>query len=316
MSQPKDKSRLWSVRVPPGVLSEEARRIMTASCRDADHLPRVEGAGEVFETADGERIQVMHNGIKVIADAYCGPWTTRLISDLRGVHEPQEEAVFHALMAHVPERATMIEIGAFWTYYSLWFLSAAPESRTAIGLEPDPAHLEVGRRNCALNGLCVDYHMGRIAAADAPPAPFKTEASGVIDVEAVSLAGLMDRTGTAHADIVLCDAQGGEIDMLMGMEDLVDQRRIGVALISTHGKAITGSPLTHQHCLHLVDQLGGTVLVEHDVHESYSGDGLIVANFGPPLAGWIAPRISFNRYSTSLFRNPIWDLARKVHEKK
>lgn len=42
----------------------------------------------------------------------------------------------------------MIEIGGFWAYYSLWFLKDAPERR-AIVIEPDPAHLDIGRQNAA-----------------------------------------------------------------------------------------------------------------------------------------------------------------------
>ena len=34
-----------------------------------------------------------------------------------------------------------------------------------------------------------------------------------------------------------------------------------------------------------------------------------MARFGPVPAGWAAPKLSFNRYSESLFRNPLYDLA-------
>src|SRR6185312_12386817 len=51
------------------------------------------------------------------------------------------------------------------------------------------------------------------------------------------------------------------------------------------------------------------ILAEHDVHESYSGDGLIVAKFGAVPSDWRCPRLTYNRYSESLFRNPLYDLA-------
>jgi hypothetical protein len=72
---------------------------------------------------DETRVQVMHNGIRVLADGYYGEWMTRLIELCSGCHEPQEERVFHEVMARIPAVATMIELGGFWAFYSLWFLS-------------------------------------------------------------------------------------------------------------------------------------------------------------------------------------------------
>jgi hypothetical protein len=46
--------------------------------------------------------------------------------------------------------------------------------------------------------------------------------------------------------------------------------------------------------------------------ESFSGDGLIAAYFGREALQWKEPPISRNRYSTSLFGNPLYDLAEKL----
>lgn len=80
-------------------------------------------------------------------------------------------------------------------------------------------------------------------------------------------------------------------------------------IISTHAESISGDPLTHQRCLAVLREIGATILVEHDVHESFSGDGLIVAKLGPVPSDWSPPSISYNRYSEALFRNPLYDLA-------
>lgn len=45
------------------------------------------------------------------------------------------------------------------------------------------------------------------------------------------------------------------------------------------------------------------------MHESLSGDGLIVARFGTLPCRWRRLTLGFNRYSESLFRNPLYDLA-------
>lgn len=78
---------------------EEKRICMTVSCRDADPIPKVPGAGEIFERK-GQRLQLMHEGTVVKADGYCGPWTTEVICRLQGHHEPQEELLFHNLSGY------------------------------------------------------------------------------------------------------------------------------------------------------------------------------------------------------------------------
>jgi hypothetical protein len=78
---------------------EEKRICMTVRCRDADSIPKVAGAGQVFER-EGQRLQLMHEGTLVKADSYYGPWMTEIISRLQGHHEPQEELLFHHLLGY------------------------------------------------------------------------------------------------------------------------------------------------------------------------------------------------------------------------
>jgi hypothetical protein len=58
------------------------------------------------------------------------------------------------------------------------------------------------------------------------------------------------------------------------------------------------------------------VLAEHDVHESFSGDGQIVAFFGARPIDWKPVTISYNRYSNSFFRNPLYDLSLERADKR
>ncbi len=188
-------------------------------------------------------------------------------------------------------------------------MSEQSDVRRGVALEMDPAHIAVGQRNAALNGLEIEFILGRISDHNAPEADFETESSGMQNMPAADLAGLMDHTGLPRVDLLLCDAQGGEIDMLKGMKPLMDNKRLGIALISTHHHAIAADPLTHQRTLRLVAALGRRVALEHDVAESFSGDGLVVADFGGLLSDWQPPEISRCRAGNSLFRNPLYDLA-------
>jgi hypothetical protein len=106
-----------------------------------------------------------------------------------------------------------------------------------------------------------------------------------------------------------CDAQGVELAVLESCLDLMQAGRLGWLVISTHAHQISGDPLTHQRCLALLRHAGAAIMAEHEVSESFSGDGLIVAKFGGVPAGWVMPGLSYNRASESLFRNPLYDLA-------
>lgn len=292
---------------PPPALDDAARVRGTASCRDADDIPKVADAGSVV-VEGGERLQVMHNGLRVLADGYYGAWMTGLIQELRGHHEPQEERLFHAALGVVAADAVMVEVGAFWAYYTLWFLKDAP-GRRALGIEPDPVNLEVGRGNARLNGLAPELlHGVLVDRADRPVAHMGETSGPLADVPAFDAAALVRRAG-GRVDLMLCDAQGAEVDLLAGLGPVIRDEALGLLFLSTHGHVITGDPLTHQTCLRTVQDLGGTILAEHDVHESFSGDGLIVASFRGVPDGWNAPEPSRNRYSTALFRNPLFDLA-------
>jgi FkbM family methyltransferase len=204
--------------------------------------------------------------------------------------------------------ATMLELGGYWAYYSLWFLKGSP-GRRAIVLEPDPAHRALGERNAALNSLCPEFVAGFAAAAEGGAELFATESSGTIAVPRRSVPGLLDEHSIRFLDLLHCDAQGAELSVLESCLPLIREQRIGWCVVSTHAHQITGDPLTHQRCLALLERAGARVVAEHDVHESFSGDGLIVARVGSLPADWVPPALTYNRYSTSFFRNPAYDLA-------
>jgi FkbM family methyltransferase len=296
-------------------MSTQARTAMTTSCRDADAIPKVAGAGSIVEEPDGLRVQLMHNGLKVVADGYCGKWMTELIELCQGHHEPQEERVFHEVVKRVGANSTMIELGGNWSYYSMWFLQGAPDRR-AIVVEPDPANRAVGETNVRLNGLSAKFVAAFAGAASAGPTNFTTERSGIVSAPRITVEELMRSNGVDELDILHCDAQGVELDVLQSCAELFRQRRIGWVFVSTHSHAITGDPLTHQRCLSLLRGSGATIAAEHDVHESFSGDGLIVARFGPLPPDWHPISFSHNRYSFSYFRNPIYDLAAEMRRRR
>lgn len=295
------------MKLPPPTITQEERNAMGAMCRDCDSVPKVAEAGMVFEDANGRRVQIMHNGLRVLADGYCGAWITDLIRLCRGHHEPQEERVFHEVLAHLPDNARMIELGGWWSYYSLWFLQDRPERR-AVVLEPEPPHLEVGRTNAALNNLKPAFYHGFAGKTYARSAPFRGETSGDMVLRRYSVESLMSKQRWRKLDLLHCDIQGAELEVLESCRKMFLARQIDWVFVSTHAHGISGDPLIHQRCLDLLRGCGAIIEAEHDVHESFSGDGLIVARFCPAPKGWTPVPISHNRHSQALFRSLAYDL--------
>src|SRR5262245_51425360 len=63
----------------------------------------------------------LHNGnrVPVVGEhAYYGAFSQLLVIN-RGVHEPLEEYVFQQLIKTLPEAPLMIELGAYWSHYSM-----------------------------------------------------------------------------------------------------------------------------------------------------------------------------------------------------
>jgi FkbM family methyltransferase len=284
------------------------RIAMTASCQDCAAISKVKDAGRIIQEGH-ETVQVMHNGIRVVADGYYGKWMTEIIARLQGHHEPQEEAMFHQVLQLIRGPATMLELGGFWSYYSLWFLQGDRSERRAFVIEPDPNHLAIGRRNAELNSLPINFVQVAIGRVAQEVISFATETAGEQTIRQISVPDFLTQNRIDRLDILHCDAQGIEFDVLQSCETLFREQRIGFTFVSTHDRRISGDPLTHQRCLAFLRLVGARILAEHDVHESFSGDGLIVAYSGGEKMAWPNVHLSFNRYSCSLTRNPLIDLA-------
>jgi FkbM family methyltransferase len=296
------------------VFSEaDQRRIdLTVAVRDTDVIPKVPDAGEVIER-DGVPVQVMHNGIVVREGCYHGAWMTEIIRQLRGHHEPQEELAFHTVLERLasdtPE-PTMVELGSFWAYYSLWTKRAIPAARLIL-VEPDAANLEVGRRNLELNGVEASAILhAAIGSEHDATITLAWESDGRRHkTRQISIDGLMSEYRLERIDLLLCDVQGAEVAALRGATRALAERRLRFLVVSTHHHRITGDPLTHQRCLQLVQDARVQIIAEHSVSESCSGDGLIVASTDPRDNDLHAP-VTITRSRDTLFGELEWDLAR------
>ncbi len=235
---------------------------LTTSCRDSDYIPKSSNAnaGSVVITETGDRVQVMHNGCMVLADAYYSSFQTEIIQDLRGHHEPQEEKVFYEVLKHVKPGAVMLELGAYWSYYSLWFQHSIDRSVNYM-IEPTQENLEVGMKNFELNnkkGTFIQAFIGK-------------QCDNATHPKTITVDEIMQLYNLNYLDILHSDIQGHEYDMLMGAEDTLVNKKVKFIFISTHGLRV------HYQCIKLLKKYGFHILASHTPRESYSIDGLIAA---------------------------------------
>ena len=223
---------------------------------DNGHIPRVAAAG----TIENGRI-VMHNGIRVGALSYTGGGALQMLIANRGVHEPQEERAFGDVLRCVAPGSAMLELGAFWSFYSLWFLKDVPTGKCYV-VEPNASSLAAGRLNFRLNGKSAVFEQAYVGN----PELESDDGTPFITVD-----NFCSRHGIDHLAILHADIQYAEFDMLVGARELLGRHGADFVFISSHSDEL------HHRCIATLESHGYRILASADLAETYSCDGLIVA---------------------------------------
>jgi FkbM family methyltransferase len=290
--------------------TEVERAIMTISCRDADYIPKVKDAGKIKEV-DGHKVQVMHNGVLVRAGGYYGEWMVDIIKSLKGHHEPQEEKLFYEVTRRLGKAPTMIELGSFWSFYTIWLLKEFKKGR-AIACEPDPANLKLGKANAELNGVADRVTFVRSAAGQEDgrtiQLPVDADQSKHYDVDIRSVDALLEEHNIDKLDILHMDVQGSEFAALHGAVESFKAKKVRFVFVSTHHYVFSDDPMMHQRCKQFLIDSGAHIVASHTIAESFSGDGLIVASFDERDQD-LHIDMSLNSTDDSLFRPYEEDLA-------
>ncbi|HET6989755.1 MAG TPA: FkbM family methyltransferase, partial [Bacteroidia bacterium] len=223
------------------------------SCPDNLNIPRVPDAGQLI---DGNLI--MHNGIKIDPLSYYGFPILKMLLENKGVHEPQEEKVFQEVLASLqPGKKTILELGAYWSFYSMWFLKTFPGS-DAYMIEPDIRNLYSGKKNFELNNLHGTFLQSFVGET-------KKTKEKIISPDA-----FCKKNNISFVDILHSDIQGFELEMLKGSRNLLTENKIGYCFISTHSNEL------HEQCISFLKNFGFVVVANANLDESFSFDGIIV----------------------------------------
>lgn len=234
----------WETRIATVMKSEDNAR-----------LHHVEDAGKVFSDH-----QLVHNGLKITLGSYYDYGNTHLLIRNRGVHEPQEEVAFGEILPFIPNGGSMMELGSYWAFYSMWFASKVQDSH-CIMIEPDPHKMNFGKLNFKLNGLSGTFDSGFIT--DQPN--LKS------NIPFYSVDYLMEKYEISKLNILHSDIQGYELKMLEGCKNALLLQLIDYFFISTHSNDL------HEACKENLRSHSYVILCDANLDESYSVDGLIVA---------------------------------------
>jgi hypothetical protein len=202
----------------------------------------------------------MHNGIFTTLGGYYGEGIVQMLELNKGVHEPQEEYAFELVLQTMADKATMVELGSYWSFYSIWFNKRVKYPKNYM-IEPDRFNMKYGMNNFRMNKV-----QGHFTNA------FIGKKSGNIDgKQIICLDDFIVKNNIGFIDILHSDIQGFEYDMLLGATNSIREHRIGYVFISTHGDKV------HQACLDILQRNDFKILCSADEKDTYSLDGLIVA---------------------------------------
>ncbi len=247
------KRRAWQVRIDD-----------VLACPDRTLLPPITGAGAVVN-----HVQTMHNGLRIVEGSYYRWRGTLMFAATGGVHEPQEERVFAEVLKYVRPGGVMVELGAYWGFYSMWFARSVPDARCVL-VEPAAENLALGMANFRLNGLDGEFVRAGVGATSGR-VPKLGRMTCVDD--------LVTERGLGQIDILHCDIQGFEGDMLRGAVRTLAARQVRFAFISTHT-----NPL-HAECRAALISHGFDIIADADLDGTYSFDGVLVGQ----LRGTLGP---------------------------
>lgn len=202
-------------------------------------------------------------GIKVNKDSYYGNHINILKLN-KGSHEPSEERMFQNILTDIPENGIMLELGSYWSFYSIWFNKTVKNAKNYC-IEPGDAEMKIGIYNCKLNNAICDYTKGFVGSNIGVP----REAS---NATIINLNDYLQVKNINKLDILHSDIQGAEFEMLTSITNLLDEQKIRYLFISTHSNEI------HYKCIELFKKHNYRIIANSNFDdETYCFDGIIVA---------------------------------------
>lgn len=148
----------------------------------------------------------------------------------------------------------MLELGAYWGHYSMWFQTSFPQAHCFL-VEPEPMHFQSGIYNFAANNLQATF-INQFVSADA-----------------FTVDKFFNAHNVAGLDVLHSDIQGYELQMLRNATKSLESGSIKYIFLSTHSEKI------HSECAALICEYDYRIEVSSgfDRHTT-SSDGFLLAS--------------------------------------
>jgi len=129
------------------------------------------------------------------------------------------------------ETPIMIELGAFWSLWSIIFRKKYPKGKTII-VEGDLEKLNVGINNLSLNDINnVTYYHNTIYGE-------KSNTLFSEDIKDIKLSEIINSIISDKIDLIHMDIQGSEIYAIDDIINLILNNKLSYSIIATHSESI------------------------------------------------------------------------------
>ena len=218
-------------------------------------IDRVPEAGYV----DANNCVTVHNGNKVpiLGDLVYYDNFSQILIINRGVHEPLEEYCFQQTLKNIKsELPSMIELGAYWAHYSMWFMKEFSRGKCFL-IEPNLQYLECGKNNFRINKFEGEFINNLVDSSE----------SGF------QLDKFIQKKKLNSLDVLHADIQGYEIEMIDGCSLSLQKKIINYIFISTHSESL------HKTALNKLVSFGYRIEISSEFnYHTTSSDGFIMAS--------------------------------------
>lgn len=216
----------------------------------------------------GMSINLPVNGVRILLDPRHDYVQWQMLSN-RAWERPVEE-----LIGEISRGSRLVfDVGANIGYFSLLAASRMAPGATVVAFEPFPPNFDLLRKNVLMNGFDGIVRCENLAASAAPGAvrlhhgdgdsnygtPSMLDRGGAggrpIEVGATSLDAYRDEHFPGEVvDLVKVDVEGGEFEVLLGMEAGLRAGRYGKIIVEVHPAALG---LAGKSAAMILDRLAG-----------------------------------------------------------
>ena len=205
------------------------------------------------------------------------------------MHEPSEEFIFYDIIEKIKNKnPLMIELGSYWSYYSMSFLQKNCNGKCFL-IESEVNALNLGIEHFNINNL-----------------KNGTFIHGFVSNSGIKLDEFVISNNISKIDILLADIQGYEYEMLRDSTNILKNKLVDYIFVSTHSQQL------HKDCINFLIDNNYKILASSDFeNETFCYDGIIVScsnNIDTE------PYLLYNRNETAIVSDNFINQLFEIHK--